>query len=200
MLALGQEHAAKMFRMMDDEIRELRKPWPISKHQRKHRRAPVCRIRRSTERRFPGLPYDSAERLLVNACRKTGLNRSWRKFRPGQTNDKLGNVSEGVGQLLKNEYPQTVAVVLSKIAGSRAPRIALLPENFAMEVIAGCSPDRCGRADHVERTSNRIRHQSCRTARRQPRNDGRYLQQSGSNTENRFMTALEERNREWRNE
>src|SRR6185503_13885298 len=51
--------------------------------------------------------------------------------------DKLGNVNEQVlANYLKNEYPQTVAVVLSKIKGDHAARVlSVLPENFAMEVI-----------------------------------------------------------------
>ena len=37
---------------------------------------------------------------------------------------------------LKNEYPQTVAVVLSKIKPEHAARVlALLPEDFALEVV-----------------------------------------------------------------
>ena len=51
--------------------------------------------------------------------------------------DKLGNVNEAVlANYLKNEYPQTVAVVLSKIKPDHAARVlALLPESFAMEVV-----------------------------------------------------------------
>src|SRR5690606_34067034 len=51
--------------------------------------------------------------------------------------DKLGNVSEQVlATYLKNEYPQTVAVVLSKVKPDHAARVlAILPENFAMEVV-----------------------------------------------------------------
>ena len=51
--------------------------------------------------------------------------------------DKLGNVNEAVlANYLKNEYPQTVAVVLSKIKADHAARVlAQLPEDFAMEVV-----------------------------------------------------------------
>ncbi len=49
--------------------------------------------------------------------------------------DKLGNVSETVlANYLKNEYPQTVAVVLSKIKSDHAARVlACLPPDFAIE-------------------------------------------------------------------
>ena len=51
--------------------------------------------------------------------------------------DKLGNVNEAVlANYLKNEYPQTVAVVLSKIKAEHASRVlASLPEDFALECV-----------------------------------------------------------------
>ncbi|MCX8499664.1 MAG: flagellar motor switch protein FliG, partial [Caulobacteraceae bacterium] len=51
--------------------------------------------------------------------------------------DKLANVNEAVlANYLKNEYPQTVAVVLSKIKGDHAARVlAALPEDFALECV-----------------------------------------------------------------
>ena len=51
--------------------------------------------------------------------------------------DKLGNVNEAVlANYLKNEYPQTVAVVLSKIKSEHAARVlAALPEDFALECV-----------------------------------------------------------------
>ena len=51
--------------------------------------------------------------------------------------DKLGNVNEAVlANYLKNEYPQTVAVVLSKIKADHAARVlSSLPEDFALECV-----------------------------------------------------------------
>ena len=51
--------------------------------------------------------------------------------------DKLGNVNEAVlANYLKNEYPQTVAVVLSKIKSDHAARVlTCLPEDFALECV-----------------------------------------------------------------
>src|SRR5580692_1444750 len=51
--------------------------------------------------------------------------------------DKLGNVNEAVlANYLKNEYPQTVAVVLSKVRPDHAARVlAMLPEDFALECV-----------------------------------------------------------------
>ncbi|WP_204325260.1 hypothetical protein, partial [Stenotrophomonas maltophilia] len=51
--------------------------------------------------------------------------------------EKLSNVQEQVlANYLKNEYPQTVAVVLSKIKPEHAGRVlAILPEEFALDVV-----------------------------------------------------------------
>lgn len=51
--------------------------------------------------------------------------------------DKLGNVNEAVlANYLKNEYPQTVAVILSKVKSDHAARVlTALPEDFALECV-----------------------------------------------------------------
>ena len=51
--------------------------------------------------------------------------------------DKLGNISEDLlASFLKNEYPQTVALVLSKVAPFHAAKVlALFSPEFAFEVI-----------------------------------------------------------------
>jgi flagellar motor switch protein FliG len=51
--------------------------------------------------------------------------------------DKLNNVSEDLlSSYLKNEHPQTVALILSKIRTSHASKVlSILPEDFAFEVI-----------------------------------------------------------------
>ena len=57
---------------------------------------------------------------------------------PGRTMwDRLGNVDESVlAAFLKNEYPQTIAVVLSKIKPERAAKVlSELPSALAIEVV-----------------------------------------------------------------
>ena len=51
--------------------------------------------------------------------------------------DKLDNVNENVlANYLKNEYPQTVSVILSKLKSDHAARVLTsLPQDFALEVI-----------------------------------------------------------------
>src|SRR5436309_15585766 len=51
--------------------------------------------------------------------------------------EKLSNVQEDVlANYLKNEYPQTIAVVVSKIKSEHAARVlSILPEDMALDVV-----------------------------------------------------------------
>ncbi|NQU56349.1 MAG: flagellar motor switch protein FliG, partial [Rhodospirillales bacterium] len=143
MLALGQEHSAHIFELMDDEeIRDMSQTM-----------ATLGNISSSViEQLFVEFAeqlsgggggsvvgsYDSAERLLYQALPEDRVNQIMEEIRgpAGRTMwDKLGNVNESVlANYLKNEYPQTVAVVLSKIKADHASRVlGVLPENFSME-------------------------------------------------------------------
>ena len=117
--------------------------------------------------------------------------------------DKLGNVNEAVlANYLKNEYPQTVAVVLSKIKGEHAARVlASLPEDFALECV-----QRMLRMEPVQREILDKIEQTLRTefmsnlARTSKRDSHEMMADIFNNfdrqTESRFIAALEERNRE----
>jgi flagellar motor switch protein FliG len=117
--------------------------------------------------------------------------------------DKLGNVNEAVlANYLKNEYPQTVAVVLSKIKAEHAARVlAALPEDFALECV-----QRMLRMEPVQREILDKIEQTLRTefmsnlARTSKRDSHEMMADIFNNfdrqTENRFVAALEERNRE----
>ena len=117
--------------------------------------------------------------------------------------DKLGNVNEGVlANYLKNEYPQTVAVVMSKIKSDHASRVlAVLPESFAMEVITRMLRMEVVQKevlDHVERT---LRTEFMTNLARTARQDSHEMMADifnnlDRNTEARFISGLEERNRE----
>ena len=117
--------------------------------------------------------------------------------------DKLGNVNEAVlANYLKNEYPQTVAVVLSKIKSEHAARVlASLPEDFALECV-----NRMLRMEPVQREILDKIEQTLRTefmsnlARTSKRDSHEMMAEIFNSfdrqTEARFITALEEHNRE----
>ncbi len=117
--------------------------------------------------------------------------------------DKLGNVNETVlANYLKNEYPQTVAVVLAKIKADHASRVlALLPENFAMEVIMRMLRMEAVQKEVLDGVEKTLRTEFMSNLARTARRDAHELMADifnnlDRNAENRFMSALEERNRE----
>ena len=117
--------------------------------------------------------------------------------------DKLANVNEAVlANYLKNEYPQTVAVVLSKIKSEHSARVlAALPEDFALECVT-----RMLRMEPVQREILDKIEQTLRTefmsnlARTSKRDSHEMMADIFNNfdrqTESRFIAALEERSRE----
>jgi flagellar motor switch protein FliG len=144
LLSLGEEHTSKLFQLMDeDEIMEISQTM-----------ATLGKVSSSViERLFIDFAeqmtstnslvgtYDSTERLLSKAgLAKEKIGQIMEEIRgpAGRTMwEKLGNVNEEVlANFLQKEYPQTVAVVLSKISTDHAARVlALLPDGFALEVI-----------------------------------------------------------------
>ena len=115
--------------------------------------------------------------------------------------DKLGNVNEQVlANYLKNEYPQTVAVVLSKIKSDHAARVlSVLPENFAMEVVMRLLQMETVQKEVLDGVERTLRSEFMSNLSRTQRQDSHeqmadifnFLDRS---TESRFMGALEERN------
>ncbi|MDD3021190.1 MAG: flagellar motor switch protein FliG [Alphaproteobacteria bacterium] len=144
LLSLGEEHTTRIFQNMDeDEILEISQTM-----------ANLGRVNSSVvERLFMEFAeqmssssslvgtYESTERLLSRAgLGKDKITNIMEEIRgpAGRTMwEKLGNVNEEVlASFLQKEYPQTVAVVLSKISTDHAARVlAMLPEGFALEVI-----------------------------------------------------------------
>ena len=83
---------------------------------------------------------DTTERLLLSFLPPERVDAIMEEIRgPAGRNmwEKLSNVQEDVlANYLKNEYPQTIAVVLSKIATDHAGKVlALLPEELALDVV-----------------------------------------------------------------
>jgi flagellar motor switch protein FliG len=209
MLALGDDHAAKLFEIMDEEeIRELSQAM-----------ASLGTVDSSViERLFVEFTdqvsatgsvvgsMESTERLLTKVLGEDRVSAIMDEIRgpAGRTMwDKLGNVNETVlANYLKNEYPQTVAVVLSKIRPDHAAAVLQhLPEGMALEVI-----NRMLRMESVQREilddierTLRVEFMSnvARTARRDPHELVAEIFNSFDRpTEAKMMGELEERNKE----
>ena len=117
--------------------------------------------------------------------------------------EKLSNVQEEVlANYLKNEYPQTIAVVMSKIRPEHAARVlAILPESLALDVINRLLRMESIQKDVLERVEQTLRTEFMSNLSQTSRRDAHELIAEVFNffdrqTEARFLTALEESNRE----
>jgi flagellar motor switch protein FliG len=117
--------------------------------------------------------------------------------------DKLANVNETVlANYLKNEYPQTVSVVLSKIKPEHAARVlAALPEEFALEVVQRMLRMESVQKDILDKVEQTLRVEfMSNLARTAKRDSHEHMAEIFNNfdrqTESRFVTALEEYNRD----
>ena len=117
--------------------------------------------------------------------------------------DKLGNVNEAVlANYLKNEYPQTVAVVLSKVKPDHASRVlAALPEDFALECVTRMLRMEPVQREILDKIEQTLRTEFMSNLARTSKRDSHEMMADIFNafdrqTEARFIAALEERNRE----
>ena len=144
MLSLGEDHTAKLFQHMnEEEIMELSQTMAtlgkVSANVVERLFMEFAEQMTSTNSLIGTM--DSTERLLSKAgMSKDKVNAIMEEIRgPAGRNmwEKLGNVNEEVlANFLQKEYPQTVAVVLSKISSEHAARVlAMLPDTFGIEVI-----------------------------------------------------------------
>lgn len=150
--------------------------------------------------------YESTERLLLKVLDNEKVNQIMEDIRgpAGRTMwDKLANVNETVlANYLKNEYPQTVAVVLSKIKGEHAARVlAQLPESFAMEVVMRMLRMESVQKEVLDDVERTLRTEFMSNLARTSRRDAHEMMAEifnnlDRNTESRFLAALEERNRD----
>src|SRR5258708_14558250 len=117
--------------------------------------------------------------------------------------EKLSNVQEQVLEnYLKNDYPQTVAVVISKIRREDAARVlAILPEELALDVVSRMLKMEAVQKDVIERLENTLRTEFMSSLSQTRRRDAHEVMAEIFNsfdrqTETRFITSLEEQNRE----
>jgi flagellar motor switch protein FliG len=149
---------------------------------------------------------DSTERLLLSFLSQDKVDAIMEEIRgPAGRNmwEKLSNVQADVlAAYLKNEYPQTIAVVLSKIATDHASKVlAVLPEELAMDVVQrmlGLDPVQKEILEKIETT---LRTEFMSTLNHSKRRDSHEQMAEIFNsfdrqTEARFITTLEENSRD----
>jgi flagellar motor switch protein FliG len=209
MLALGDEHTARLFALMDDEeIKEISQTMAnlgtVSSDIVQKLFVDFAEQISATGSLVG--TYESTERLLAKVLGQDRVNNIMDEIRgpAGRTMwDKLGNVNETVlANYLKNEYPQTVAVVLSKIKPDHAGRVLTqLPESFAMEVIMRMLRMEAVQKEVLDDVERTLRNEFFSSLARTNRRDSHELIAEIFNgldrsSETRFITALEERNRD----
>lgn len=209
MLALGEEHSSKLWPLLDDE--EIKE---ISQNMANLGAVNSDIVEKlflefvnnfSSTGSLTGT-FDSTERLLLKALPSERVNQIMEEIRgpAGRTMwDKLANVNESVlANYLKNEYPQTVAVVLSKIRPEHAARVlAALPEEFSMEVVMRMLRMEAVQKEVLDKVEQTLRTEFMSNLARTNRRDAHEMMAEifnslDRNTEARFLAALEERSRD----
>ena len=209
LLSLGEESAGKLFALMsDDEIKEISQTMSTLGSVNS---AIIERLiiefadQMSASGSVMG-SFDATERLLSKVLDKNRAAEILEEVRgpAGRTMwDKLGNVNEALlANFLKNEYPQTVAVILNKIRPDHAARVlGILPEPFAMEVIMRMLRIESVPKEVLDDVDRVLRNEFMSNLAKTSRRDTHELMAEIFNglsreTEERFMIALEERNRD----
>ena len=209
MLALGEEHCTRLFGMMhEDEIKD------ISAAMAQLGTIPSETVEKVCGEFMEGIgatgtlngSFETTEFLLMKALPRERAAQIMEEIRgpAGRTMwDKLGNVSEDVlANYLKNEYPQTVAVVLSKVKPEHSARVlTLLPDSFAMEVVMRMLRMETVQKDVLEGVEKTLRAEFMSNLARSARRDAHELMADIFNNldrqaETRFLNGLEERNRD----
>src|SRR3984893_9004644 len=209
MLALGEQYGGKIWSLLDDgEVRELSMVMSTLGTVE----AEVVEdlllefvSRMSASGALMGT-FDATERLLqqyLPSERVTGIMDEIRGPAGRNMWEKLSNVQEEVlANYLKNEYPQTIAVVLSKLKSEHAARVlAILPEDMALDVIGRTMSMEAVQKEVIERVEQTLRTEFMSNLSQTRRRDAHEVMAEIFNnfdrqTETRFITSLEEENRE----
>jgi flagellar motor switch protein FliG len=208
LLALGEEHVHLWQNLDEEEIKE------ISQAMSSLGSVPAAVVEQLLIEFVSGLSgsgalmgsFEQTQRLLQSFLPSEKVDSLMEEIRgpAGRTMwDKLGNVNEAVlANYLKNEYPQTVAVVLSKVKADHAARVlACLPEDFALECIQRMLRMEPVQREILDKIEQTLRNEFMSNLARTSKRDSHELMAEIFNNfdrqnEARFLAALEERNRE----
>jgi flagellar motor switch protein FliG len=209
LLSLGEEHAAQLWKMMDEE--EVKEVSQVMSNLGSVSASVVEKLMVEFVSQMSGTgslmgSYESTERLISRFMPGDKVAQIMEEIRgpAGRTMwDKLANVNETVlANYLKNEYPQTVSVVLSKIKPEHAARVlGALPEEFALEVVQRMLRMESVQKDILDKVEKTLRVEfMSNLARTAKRDSHEHMAEIFNNfdrqTESRFITALEERSRD----
>ncbi|MFH1157547.1 MAG: flagellar motor switch protein FliG [Pseudomonadota bacterium] len=207
LLSLGEDHTAKIFNQLDeDEIMQISQTMStlgkISANVTERLFVEFAESMSATNALVGSL--DSTERLLARVLGKDKVDTIMEEIRgpAGRTMwEKLSNVNEDIlANYLQKEYPQTVAVVISKITPEHAARVlAMLPEGFAMEVVMRMLRMEAVQKEVLDDVERTLRTEFMSNLARTNRRDSHEIMAEIFNNleravETKFMSSLEERN------
>ena len=209
MLSLGEENSEQIWKMLDEE--EIKEISQVMSNLGSVSSTVIEKLLVDFVGQMSGTgslmgSYESTERLLARMLPGEKVGNIMEEIRgpAGRTMwDKLANVNETVlANYLKNEYPQTVSVVLSKIKPEHAARVlGALPEEFALEVVQRMLRMESVQKDILDKVEQTLRVEFmsnlARTAKRDAHEQmAEIFNNFDRQTESRFITALEERSRD----
>ena len=209
LLSLGEEHSTRLWQMMDEE--EVKEVSQVMSNLGSVSSSLVEKLMVEFVSQMSGTgslmgSYESTERLIARFMPQEKVSQIMEEIRgpAGRTMwDKLANVNETVlANYLKNEYPQTVSVVLSKIKPEHAARVlGALPEEFALEVVQRMLRMESVQKDILDKVEKTLRVEfMSNLARTAKRDSHEHMAEIFNNfdrqTESRFITSLEERSRD----
>ena len=208
MLALGGRYGAKLFSLLDDD--ELREISTVMAALGTVEAEAVEELLLQFVSQMSGSggvlgSYDVAERLLAQYLPPERVGGIMDDIRgPAGRNmwEKLAHVHEDVlANYLKNEYPQTVAVVMSKLRSDHAARVlAILPQDFSLDVVNRMLKMEAVQKEVIDRVEETLRTEFMtnlsHTRRRDPHEAmAEVFNNFDRQAETRFLTALEAENR-----
>lgn len=209
LLALGEKHGRRIWQQLDEiEVREISAAMsqlgPVTPNMLELLFVDFVK-KLSSNGALTG-NVDATERLLSTFLSNDRVAIIMEEIRgPAGRNmwEKLSNVQENVlANYLKNEYPQTVAVVLSKINADHAARVlSILPEDLALEVVNRMLKMEAIQKEVLEKVEQTLRVEFMSNLTNTSRRDSHEMMADIFNnfdrqTEARFIAALEEDSRE----
>ena len=209
LLTLGADNAGRLFTMMhEDEIRQLSAAMAQLGVIPAETVEGLCTDFIQNFGASGGIlgSFENTENMLLKALPKERVQTIMEEIRgpAGRTMwDKLGNVNEEIlANYLKNEYPQTVAVVLSMIKPDHSARVlSILPDAFAMEVVMRMLRMESIQKDVLDGVERILRQEFMSNLARASKHDAHEMLAEIFNNfdrkaETRFLAGLEERNHE----
>ena len=209
MLSLGDEFAAKLFANMEAaEIRELSQSMSelgtvsaviveqlfVEFSEKIASPGDLIGTPESTDRLLKKVIGQERGDKIMNGVQGPEGRTIWEKL--DKINDQL------LANYLKNEYPQTVAVVLAKLQPEHAAKVmASLPESMSMEVVNRMLDMDSVQKEVVDEVEETLRREFISTIDKSDNRDSHeavaeIINGLDRSTENRLMNMLDEHNRD----